>query len=104
MKTVALIVTFATLTGLVFGAYVYNNPNDKSITVLVRTSNQSFDEALMSGLQQLYQTRIENGSGIVKINTAGTEVIAKVNMKDFQKLSHGDINSALFVRDYVSFD
>lgn len=84
--------------------YVKPEVNDrKVITVNVDTKDQTFDEALLIGLQLLDQSYKNCGYGNIVIDFEGEKYTAVVSMKALRDYDERKVNYALFIRNNVKF-
>jgi hypothetical protein len=89
---------------ILFGTYAARNNVPNSVVICTNTVDRSFDEALMFSLDSLCRSKESNVSnGIIRIDVDGTEIVAKVKVRDLKKLSNGEISTSEFVRKYVDF-
>lgn len=99
-----LIVTVILSVSMLNASYVKPGINDhKVITINVDTKDQTFDEALLIGLQLLDQSCENCGYGKIVIDFQGEKYTAVVSMKALRDYDERKVNYALFIRNNVKF-
>jgi len=99
-----LIVTVMISVSILNANYVKPEINDhKVLTVKVDTKEQTFDEALLIGLQLLDQSDETIGYGKIVIDFEGEKYTAVVSLNALKNYDERKTHYALFIRNNVKF-
>jgi len=99
-----LMITLMISTAILNAGYVKPKFNDNNtLTVNVDTKEQTFDEALLIGLQLLDQADENSGNGKIVIEYDGDKYTAVVSLKALAEYDVEKVDYATFIRNNVKF-
>lgn len=85
------------------GLILNQAPSNNQRLLKVATSSYNFDTMLAQGLTQIVNHQDHQGTATIIISYAGTQIIARVQLKDIKRLVTQQVTFDQFVREYVRF-
>ncbi|PIS27196.1 MAG: hypothetical protein COT43_11795 [Candidatus Marinimicrobia bacterium CG08_land_8_20_14_0_20_45_22] len=99
-KITALSLLFASI---LFGTYLMAFNSQKTVIIIVNSTEENFDYTLSNALVSLSQSGETTGYGKIIINLPNSKITANVKLSVIKLLSNGHISASRFIRKHVIF-
>ncbi|GEM_PF-1547252 len=86
-----------------FGVYVLSFQEKERVVIHLNADPTSFQNVLIEGLEIVAHHKIASGNAKIVIHLPGSEVVARLKIKDLQKLMTNQVNFDQFMRSYILF-